>query len=346
MKTQTHSFKRYCGIVFCSLALFACSSTNNSAPTRAAVENTGDAGGQIIENNTNTVLASATGQVRYSGRLDADERALAESNAKVGLIRKYVNRSLPDFTNNLIEKEAELISSIDDFFITKEIVGETDDEDNNTYSVSIRGTIDEPRLVTFLTEFDPNAKRSVITFVFVARENPDHGLPDAQRTKKDVVEWRFVPTTAFSAAISQVLVNNRFSVDQAEILEEETNYEFEVADFIADYASGDDISANTLSDSLKGLRGVEPKVDYLAYGTLDIDRSFNDPVTGNVKVAVSVTGRAIAIHLRGRQVASVGPVQYFGEGATYQIATNNALRSAAESAAKTIAAQLRAQSIN
>jgi len=345
MKCTLSALSRQLLIVMGIVVLVACSSTKPSAPTAAQVLTVGEQDASRIEDNVNTVVAAAVGQIRYSGRLDSDERNQAALNAKVGLIRKFINRSLPNFTNNFIEKEAELAERVDEFLITKNIIDERIDSDNKTYTITIRSTIDEPRLISFLTGPSDKMQASVLTFVFVARENPDHGLERQERGKKTRVQWNMEPTTAFEAAVNQVFVNNKFSVERAAFLEKDTHYQFEVARFIADYAVGDDISQNVLSDALRGLNTLEPPVDYLALGTLDVDLSFIDPVTGNMKVAVAATGQILKVNSRGMQVASVGPVQYFGEGATYQIAKNNALRSAAQSVAKTLAAQLRARNI-
>jgi hypothetical protein len=96
---------------------------------------------------------------------------------------------------------------------------------------------------------------------------------------------------------------------------------------------------------LRGLRQMEEPLDYFAIGTLDIDETTTDPVTGNVKIAVAVTGQIISIHERGAVVAKVGPETSFGEGNTPFVARNNALVRAAKTVASQLVAQLSAKGI-
>ena len=83
----------------------------------------------------------------------------------------------------------------------------------------------------------------------------------------------------------------------------------------------------------------------MAIGTLDVDASQVDDKTGNILVPVSVTGQVLAIQKRGAAVAKVGPVQYFGTGPSQLVAKNNALKLAAQEAAKDLVAKLSGKNI-
>lgn len=148
--------------------------------------------------------------------------------------------------------------------------------------------------------------------------------------------------------MGDVFTDANYLVIDAEFLEEETGYLLSVEKFVEDYRSGDDLSAKTKRDALKGLVGLrdsgEP-VHYLAIGTLDVGSSQIDPKTGNHKVAVSVTGQVLSVLKRGAAVAKVGPEVMFGEGPTVMVAKNNALKGAAQSVATQLVAKLSSKNI-
>ena len=80
---------------------------------------------------------------------------------------------------------------------------------------------------------------------------------------------------------------------------------------------------------------------YLALGTLDIGMQDTDPVTGLTRIYVTVTAKLIDVTTRfPRTVSSVGPVQFSGTGPDASVAQTNALKRAADSAARELAAQL------
>lgn len=306
------------------------------------------AGLQAAGNQGNIVEATAMGQVNYSWSLDNDERQAAMLMAKKSLVRNLIAQKYPNYFNNYETKEEQIISNIDDYILSIVVVDEQQDKEAKTYQVTIRAGINEPKLLaTFLetSEKQGQIEESYLTFVFVARENPKHGFTDKNDGLKQDIKWRVSTTNEVDIAMGNIFVNNSFNVVSPSLVEQDTGYQFEVDKFKLDYENGDDISSVTLRNALKGLKDLEEPVHYLAIGTLDIDQSINDPVTGNIKVAVSVTGQVLDVLRRGARKAAVGPVQYFGEGPTYGVAKNNALKSAAQAAAKVLAAQLRANNI-
>lgn len=106
-------------------------------------------------------------------------------------------------------------------------------------------------------------------------------------------------------------------------------------------------NADILSGELrKGVFGAARKcgVTIFATGTLDIGMQDTDPVSGMVRVYVSVRTQVNDVSgTLPRTIASVGPVQYSGLGPDAQVAQRNALILAAKEAAQEISSQLLAR---
>ena len=146
-------------------------------------------------------------------------------------------------------------------------------------------------------------------------------------------------------AVGAVFSAANYYVIDAALLEEETEGQLDVTNFIMDYEQGDDLTPTTKRDAVHGLRGLLDPVQYLAIGTLDVDEHSTDSASGLYKVPVSVTAKILDVKRRGSAVASVGPVQYIGLGPTPIVAKNNALKLAAEKMAAGLIGQLSSKSI-
>ena len=106
-----------------------------------------------------------------------------------------------------------------------------------------------------------------------------------------------------------------------------------------EFTSADEMTADSRKSAIASARSCDVK--YFSVGTLDIGLSDVDPVTNNKRVFVSVRSQVWDISSKlPRRVASVGPIQYSGLGPDSEVASRNALRIAAEQAAKNIADQL------
>ncbi|MDR2214937.1 MAG: hypothetical protein LBE59_03735 [Nevskiaceae bacterium] len=111
-----------------------------------------------------------------------------------------------------------------------------------------------------------------------------------------------------------------------------------------DFGAGDDLSAATLRATADGARTAG--IPYLAYGTLDVGIRDRDPVTGNVRVPVTVTGKLLDVTGRfPKTVSSVGPVLYIGLGADENIARTNALNDAAAKTARQMINELNVRDV-
>ena len=88
-----------------------------------------------------------------------------------------------------------------------------------------------------------------------------------------------------------------------------------------------------------GLRNA--KIPYLTLGTLDVGFANPDPATGLLRVPVIVNAKVLDLSdMIPDTVATVGPVQYAGLGPTEAEAQTNALKLAAQNAAKDLISQL------
>jgi hypothetical protein len=162
--------------------------------------------------------------------------------------------------------------------------------------------------------------------------------------KADIIAYDVSSSSEITVAMSEIFSSNGFEIVEAEYLEEETDGLLSVAAFKADYSTGDDISGSTRRNAAKGARLVE--IPYLSLGTLDIGMSDIDPVSGNTRVFVTVTGKIIDVSPRfPKTVASVGPVQFSGLGPNQSVAERNALIMAATKAAEQLVNQMNAKGI-
>ena len=162
--------------------------------------------------------------------------------------------------------------------------------------------------------------------------------------KADKILFSVEPSQTINVAMNEVLTTSNFEVVEAEFLEEESEGLISVQAFINDYSVGNDISSKTKRNAVKGVRMLE--IPFFAMGTLDVGLPQTDSATGMKKVFVNVTGKVLDLRKRfPKTLASVGPVQYSGLGPNPTVAKNNALKLAAEEAAKELVNQLNSKNI-
>ncbi|MDR0227004.1 MAG: hypothetical protein LBI66_11325 [Burkholderiaceae bacterium] len=151
--------------------------------------------------------------------------------------------------------------------------------------------------------------------------------------------WRLIP----SANLSQVFTSNfakaGFKVSEAAMVEPYTGGHFKVAAVENDYKSGMDLQSSTLASMVAGMRTAQ--IPYIALGTLDVGLADQDPQTGLVRVGVTVNAKILDIgQTIPDTIAAVGPVQYAGMGPSEDEARNNALKLAANNAARDLTSQI------
>lgn len=150
--------------------------------------------------------------------------------------------------------------------------------------------------------------------------------------------WKLIPSSNLSQVFTSTFAKSGFKVSEAAMVEPYTGGRFHVADVERDYKSGMDLKPATLASLVAGMRTAQ--IPYVALGTLDVGMADKDPQTGNMRVSVTVNAKLLDISQTiPDTVASVGPVQYSGMGQTEDEARTNALKLAANNAARELTAQ-------
>ena len=157
--------------------------------------------------------------------------------------------------------------------------------------------------------------------------------------KSDDTTWRLIPAQSLNSQFTGVFAKAGFDVVEAAYVEPQSNGLLSVKSIERDYETGNDLSPETLRNTTQGLKHAQ--IPYLALGTLDVGTKDNDPGTGLVRVYVTVTGKILDLNSRfPRVVSSVGPVQFAGTGPTESVAQTNALKLAADNAARELVSQI------
>ena len=151
--------------------------------------------------------------------------------------------------------------------------------------------------------------------------------------------WRIFPSANLNATFTGIFASAGFKVLEAAYVEPYTNGLLKIKNVENDYKSGNDLDPATLRDIVRGLQAAQ--IPYLAFGTLDVGLTDTDPASGLKRVAVTVTGKILDLSTGiPENLSTVGPVQYAGIGPTEAEARGNALKKAADSAARELVSQL------
>ena len=151
--------------------------------------------------------------------------------------------------------------------------------------------------------------------------------------------WRLVPSSNLNQVFTRIFTTAGFRVAEAAYVEPLSGGKLSVAAVEEDYKSGNDLKSITLQNIAGGLRNAG--VPYLAFGTLDVGVLDKDPASGLWRVAVTVNAKILNVASAiPENVAAVGPVQYSGVGPSEDEARTNALKLAADSAARELVSQV------
>jgi hypothetical protein len=151
--------------------------------------------------------------------------------------------------------------------------------------------------------------------------------------------WRLFPSANLNQVFTQTFTRAGFKVNEASLIEPYTGGKFKVSMVENDYKSGNDLQSATMQGIAQGMKNAQ--IPYIALGTLDLGLADTDPATGLQRVAVTVNARVLDVtQTIPDTIASVGPVQYAGVGPTEAEARTNALKLAANNAARELTAQL------
>ncbi|MCL2659567.1 MAG: hypothetical protein FWD64_03495 [Acidobacteriaceae bacterium] len=161
----------------------------------------------------------------------------------------------------------------------------------------------------------------------------------ASMARSDATTWKIIPSQGISGVVTQIFKAAGYRVADAQFIEPLSGGKLKVVDIQKDYESGDDLQTATLMNVVEGLRTAE--VRYIALATLDVGMVGDDPATGLKRMVVTVNGKVLDVSQRiPESVAIAGPAQYAGVGPTAEEATTNALKLAAQSAARDLTSQL------
>jgi hypothetical protein len=157
--------------------------------------------------------------------------------------------------------------------------------------------------------------------------------------KASETSWRIFPSANMDQVLTGAFHQAGFRVSEATEVEPLSGGKLHVVVVQEDYKSGMDLKSQTLQDVEAGLRNA--KIPYLTLGTLDIGFANPDPATGLLRVPVTVNAKVLDLSdMIPDTVATVGPMQYAGLGPTEAEAQTNALKLAAQNAAKELISQL------
>lgn len=159
-------------------------------------------------------------------------------------------------------------------------------------------------------------------------------------TKKSAEStWRLIPSANLNQIFTASFTKAGYKVSEAAMIEPYTNGQFKLATVEDDYRAGNDLKPATLASIVQGMRTAQ--IPYVTLGTLDVNMADEDPNTGLRRVAVTVNAKVLDISAAiPDTIASVGPVQYAGVGASDDEARTNALKLAANNAARELGSQL------
>ncbi len=182
-------------------------------------------------------------------------------------------------------------------------------------------------------------------------DRTDHHSSNAATTggsitrKADKVEWTVAQAGEINSVMTGEFADAGYDVIEAAQVEGASNGLLNIDAIRSAYSHGQDLPAKMTRDTTQGVR--QAGIGLLAMGTLDVGMQDADPVSGNVRVYVTVTGKVYDVRGRfARTISSVGPVQYAGLGPDASVARTNAMKIAAQHAAQQMVDELNNKGIH
>ena len=160
------------------------------------------------------------------------------------------------------------------------------------------------------------------------------------RTRKaDRIEWTVGEADTVSNAMQGILTGAGYDIAGADFIEG-----LDVPAIRQEFSSSRNLSPKTLQSAVRSVRAAG--VPLMAVGTADVGVRDTDPVTGNIRVNVRVSGQVLDLRAAlPRTVASVGPFQISGQNIDESSAQADAVRIASEKAAQAIVDALNAKEV-
>jgi len=121
------------------------------------------------------VSSKGVATVAFDGKLNAAVKDRALQEAKVNALDRYIAQTDAAKSRNYEMARARLVGSIDSYVLSATVLSEEGDAKAGRYTVTIRAEINGPRLENALVggsavASTPTAQKSLMTFVFVARQ--------------------------------------------------------------------------------------------------------------------------------------------------------------------------------
>lgn len=162
--------------------------------------------------------------------------------------------------------------------------------------------------------------------------------------KADKVQWTVTQASEINSAMTGKFADSGYDVIEANQVEDASGGLLNIAAIRRAYSEGSDLPSQMIRETTKGVH--EAGLALLALGTLDVGMQDIDPISGNTRVYVTVTGKVYDVRGRfARTITSVGPVQYAGLGPNATVARTNALKTAAQNAAQTMVDELKNKNV-
>jgi hypothetical protein len=163
--------------------------------------------------------------------------------------------------------------------------------------------------------------------------------------KADKVDYSVAQSSEINTAMTGIFADAGYDVIEADQVEGASNGLLNIARIRGAYSHGDDLPSQMARDATQGVQ--QAGIGLLALGTLDVGMQDIDPVSGNTRVTVTVTGKIYNVSGRfARTLSSVGPVQYAGLGPDASVARTNALQIASRKAAQQMVDELNNKGIH
>lgn len=307
----------------------------------------------------------------------------ALSDAKINAMRSWTAQKSTAFADLFQSSEQEIVDQIDTYLLNPAIKSKCD---KKTFTISIRAEVNESALAQLMASNKPQVSgpRSRMTAVFVARKQMSVKSYDAKVTKisetqefseaeqsadvsgsgmsasgysssrtvnttggsterkSDKIVWDVFQADGLDSAVNETFSSFGFRViDSSQVAGRFPG--FDVNAFREEFGVGDDLTPETKNAAFNAIAG---KIPLLVISTVDVLSADTDPVSGLIRVYVSVKAQVYQDDgLFFETVASVAPTQESGQGPSASVAETEALINAAKRASTEIVNQLNAQGI-
>lgn len=157
--------------------------------------------------------------------------------------------------------------------------------------------------------------------------------------KADAVVWNVASANDVDQQMTGVFANAGMEIVPADFIER-----LDLAAVRRDFGTGNDLSSQTLRSVVAAVRASG--IPILVLGWIDQQMPDVDPVTGNTRLNVKVNARVYDVSKPiPRVLSSIGPIQYAGLGSSGDVASANAMKLAAEEAAKKLVDEISVKGI-